>query len=350
MSTGNGHAALAVGAGAVFAVPLALVLLAAAVFGGSSAQGSTTGTAAAVSGALNTAKIPAADVPLIYQAAGTCSVLSAPLLAAQFYQESGFNPDAVSDTGAMGITQFEPGTWSTWASPNDGDGKENPYNPADEIPAAARYDCALAQQVSKVPGNTVDNMLAAYNAGPGAVLAAGGVPDFAQTQQYVQNIDALIPTFTLAASTASAAASSGGVDTFAQAEIAAAAKYIGSPYVYGGGTPAGPSTGGSGDLAGFDCSGLVLYAVYQASGGAITLPHLADDQAHLGQAVAPADMEPGDVIAMKLDGTAASDPYSHIVIYVGGGMVISAPKPGEDIRVQSLAGFGNVPMAIRRFG
>ena len=54
---------------------------------------------------------------------------------------------------------------------------------------------------------------------------------------------------------------------FPGALIAAAASQIGLPYVWGGGNFEGPTGGG------FDCSGLVLYAAYQASGGQIRLPH-----------------------------------------------------------------------------
>ena len=85
------------------------------------ALGMSSSVTAQVQQSLQPGTVPSAYVGLIEQAATTCSTLSAPLLAAQFYQESGFNPKAVSSTGAMGIAQFEPGTWSTWASPNDGD-------------------------------------------------------------------------------------------------------------------------------------------------------------------------------------------------------------------------------------
>src|SRR5579859_1119574 len=132
--------------------------------------------------------VPAAYSALIEAAGTSCSQLSAPLLAAQLYQESAFDPHAVSPAGAQGIAQFMPGTWPNWTSAQDGDGKKDIFSPADAIPAAARYDCALARQVSKIPGDQIDNMLAAYNAGPGAVIAANGVPAIAETQNYVKNI------------------------------------------------------------------------------------------------------------------------------------------------------------------
>ena len=265
--------------------------------------------------------VPSAYVGLIEKAATTCSVLSAPLLAAQFYQESGFNPNAVSDTGAMGITQFEPGTWSTWASPSDGDGKENPYNPADEIPAAARYDCGLAQQLSKVPGDAVGNMLAGYNAGPAAVLAADGIPHISQTENYVKNIEALEKSF--AAPTTTVTASSVAVQA-----IKFAYERLGTPYLYGG-------TGTAAENGEFDCSGLTQ-AAYASAG--VTLPRVAAEQWYAGVHVTRAELQPGDLVFFA---TNTSDPSTieHVGIYVGGGAMIDSPHPGAFIRFDSIDGF-----------
>ena len=63
---------------------------------------------------------------------------------------------------------------------------------------------------------------------------------------------------------------------FAGDFIKAAASQLGKPYVWGGGNFNGPTGGG------FDCSGLVLYAAYQASGGRIRLPHYSGDQIRAG--------------------------------------------------------------------
>ena len=63
---------------------------------------------------------------------------------------------------------------------------------------------------------------------------------------------------------------------FAGDFIKAAASQLGKPYVWGGGDFNGPTGGG------FDCSGLVLYAAYQASGGRIRLPHYSGDQIRAG--------------------------------------------------------------------
>ena len=265
--------------------------------------------------------VPAAYAPLIEKAATTCSILSAPLLAAQFYQESGFNPNAVSDTGAMGITQFEPYTWSSWASPNDGDGKENPYNPADEIPAAARYDCVLAKQVANVPGDAVGNMLAAYNAGPGAVLSAQGIPHISQTQDYVKNIEALEKAF--ASPTTTVAASSVAVQA-----IKFAYERLGTPYLYGG-------TGTAAENGEFDCSGLTQ-AAYASAG--VTLPRVAAEQWYAGVHVPRDQLQPGDLVFFA---TNVNDPSTieHVGIYVGGGAMIDSPHTGSVIRFDPIDGF-----------
>jgi hypothetical protein len=308
----------------------------------------TTGAAATASAALNTSKVPAQYVAWIEEAGTECSAVSPPQIAAQLYQESrlndeGTNNDVVSPAGAEGIAQFMPGTWATYGQA-DAPGPVSPFNVGDAIMAMGRFDCALASMLAGVPGTPMSNMLAGYNAGPQAVLDADGVPPIAQTQQYVADIEALIPQF-------SAPGISLDASGFAQAEINAAERWLGTPYVWGGGDPSGPTLGVPNSqnpgVPGFDCSGLVLYAVYQASGGKILLPHLANDQAAMGVAVPPSQLQPGDVIALQLDGPGV---YSHIVIYIGGGMVIQAPTFGQDVDEVPLSSFAGAPEAIRWFG
>jgi soluble lytic murein transglycosylase-like protein len=92
-------------------------------------------------------------------------------------QESGFDPNAQSSAGAAGLTQLMPGTASSM-------GVSNPLNPAEAIEGGARYLSGLMSQFS---GNATD-ALAAYNAGPGAVSQYGGVPPYAETQDYVTKV------------------------------------------------------------------------------------------------------------------------------------------------------------------
>ena len=285
---------------------------------------------------LNTAKIPAQYVMWVERAGAECGAVSAPQIAAQIQQESGWRPNVVSSAGAEGIAQFLPATFAVYGQP-DAPGPLSPFNPGDAIMAMGRYDCAIAKAVAGVPGSLLSNMLAGYNAGTNAVLEYDGVPPFAQTQQYVAAIEALIPEFEASTPVATG--------PFAETEIAAAERWLGTPYIFGGGNIDGP-TSVAGSVPGFDCSGLVLYAVYQASGGKITLPHYSATQATLGKAVPPSQLQPGDVIAIQVD----PGQFSHIVIYIGGGMVIQAPQPGQDVDEIPLSDFSQYVQTIRWFG
>jgi cell wall-associated NlpC family hydrolase len=126
---------------------------------------------------------------------------------------------------------------------------------------------------------------------------------------------------------------------FAGALIAAAAKEIGTPYVWGGGTFTGPTGGG------FDCSGLVLYAAYQASGGRLRLPHYTGDQIDQGQPVAWGDKQPGDLIFFGYPG--AGGPH-HVAIYVGGDKILQAPHTGDHVRYGTVGEFSGQVMTVRR--
>lgn len=123
----------------------------------------------------------------IEAAARACAPLTVPLLAAQIDAESGWDPQASSGE-ADGISQFAPVTWKEWGRDGDGDGKADVWNPKDAIPSQARYMCHLYDSVKGVPGDPTELALAAYNAGPGAVLRARGIPEFNETRGYVDRI------------------------------------------------------------------------------------------------------------------------------------------------------------------
>jgi cell wall-associated NlpC family hydrolase len=318
---------LAAAVGATISLIIAFVLLAAVLLGGSLGTGVTSDPG--IGTTLQPGKVPAAYAGSIQRAGSTCSAVSAPLLAAQLDAESGFNPRAVSPAGAKGLAQFLPATWARWGRDGDGDGNADPFSPADAIATQAAYDCALADQLTaaqragQVTGGTTSLMLAAYNAGLGAVLAAHGLPHIPETQAYVTRITSAAGAF--AADTGQQLPAGG----FAARLIAAARSQLGVPYVWGGGGPAGPTNGG------FDCSGLVLYAAYQASGGALLLPHFADTQTRTGIPVRPNKLQPGDAISFTRPGETIAH---HIGIYLGDHTMIHAPETGSTVSLADISG------------
>jgi len=88
-------------------------------------------------------------------------------------QESNFDPYATSHSGAQGLMQLMPGTAAML-------GCVDPYDAEQNVAAGTNY---FATQLRRF--QDLGQALAAYNAGPGAVASYGGVPPFAETQNYV---------------------------------------------------------------------------------------------------------------------------------------------------------------------
>jgi soluble lytic murein transglycosylase-like protein len=99
--------------------------------------------------------------------------LSPALIEALVWQESRWRANAVSPVGARGLAQLMPGTAR--------DLGVDASNPFANLEGGARY---LRQQIDRFGGN-IEKALAAYNAGPGRVISAGGIPRIRETQTYV---------------------------------------------------------------------------------------------------------------------------------------------------------------------
>lgn len=123
-----------------------------------------------------------------------------------------------------------------------------------------------------------------------------------------------------ATSSASSGTSTGGV-------LAAASSLQGTPYVYGGTTPAG-----------FDCSGFTSYAFAQAGK---TIPRTSSAQAAAATPVPAGSQRPGDLVFFSPGGS-----VSHVAIYAGNGMVWEAASSGTSVR---YAPMWDVPRSYGRF-
>ena len=99
--------------------------------------------------------------------------------------------------------------------------------------------------------------------------------------------------------------------------VGIAMRYLGTPYVWGGASPAG-----------FDCSGFVMY-VYAQIG--VSLPHNAAAQYGYGTPVDRSQLQPGDLVFFNGLG--------HNGIYIGGGSFIHSPHTGDVVKISSITGW-----------
>jgi cell wall-associated NlpC family hydrolase len=101
----------------------------------------------------------------------------------------------------------------------------------------------------------------------------------------------------------------------AAAALNAAKSKIGAPYVWGA---TGPSS--------FDCSGLTSWAYSQAG---VSIPRMSQSQANAGTRIGQSQLKPGDLVLFYSD-------LHHVGLYAGNGQVLHAPKPGANVRYESI--------------
>lgn len=108
--------------------------------------------------------------------------------------------------------------------------------------------------------------------------------------------------------------SGGGSDGLRGAMVDIAKQFVGTPYVWGGAAPGG-----------FDCSGLIQYAMKQVG---IDFPRVSWDQINMGKRVGLEKLKPGDLVGFGDGG--------HIAVWLGGGQVLEAPRSGLKVRIRDI--------------
>jgi cell wall-associated NlpC family hydrolase len=275
-------------------VPVGLLLFVAA-----SPSAGTGGETAGGPSVLALADIPREYLTLYLDAAQTCPGLSWGVLAGIGTVESdngqsdlpGVHSGA-NYAGAEGPMQFEPATFAEYAVDADQAVKLSPYVPADAIYTAAAMLCANGAASGTTAG--IERAVFAYN----------------HSGAYVADVLSWAARYATPAPTRAAAAA-----------IAFAVAQLGKPYQWGADGP------GS-----YDCSGLV-YAAYLAAGVVIARTTFGwrDD----GPVVPLSQLQPGDLLfSAGADGTDANP--GHVVMYLGGGLIIQAPQQGQDVQTDPL--------------
>jgi cell wall-associated NlpC family hydrolase len=220
---------------------------------------------------------------------------------------------------AVGPLQFMPATWASNGQDGNGDGEKDPQNADDAALTAAVYLCG--------PGRDLRD----------AAQLRQAIYSYNRSSAYVAEVSGWIDRYREIGIEAATGTRATGT---ARTVIEAARSQLGVPYSWGGGNAAGPSTGKccspagkSGvSIAGFDCSSLTLYAYGKAG---VRLPRVASDQAGVGERIPPgagmSALRPGDLVFFAdVPGRDAS--IHHVGIYLGGGRMLNAPRPGTRVR------------------
>jgi cell wall-associated NlpC family hydrolase len=260
------------------------------------------GCAASVQPGTGAGDIPAAYLRL-YQTAGTAYGIPWTVLAAIGDIETHHGRDQrVSSAGARGPMQFMPATWASYGVDGDADGRKDIANPADAIPAAARY----------------------LNANGAPARLREAIYAYNHSWSYVDDVMAQAREYAAGAGGGNGCDSAGPVmapTAIAARVIEYARAQLGKPYVYGG---TGPN--------GYDCSGLTMMA-YRAAG--ITIPRLSDAQYWFGSPVASGQVAPGDLVFFDYQSGHSGPGHVGIVYDAPRGLMLVAPHTGANVRVQS---------------
>lgn len=228
--------------------------------------------------------------------------------------------DTVYDR-AVGPFQFLPGTWKTTGVDGNGDGAADPNNAFDAALGAVRYLCGTGKR-DLTDTAQLRQAIFTYN----------------HSQTYVDEVLGWVTRFDQMAAQSGQNATPVAGSGKGAAIVAAAEKWLGTPYSWGGGDAHGPTLGqaqGAGTV-GFDCSGLALYAYAQVG---IHLPRVAADQfmtgTRISRAAGLAALTPGDLVFFAVNPATGAGVH-HVGIYAGGGQMVDAPHTGSVVRIEPV--------------
>ncbi|MEU8309845.1 NlpC/P60 family protein [Actinomadura sp. NPDC048955] len=328
------RALMLAGAGCLAVVTAAQLLV--AVLGGPAEAGcapAATGTKSAPSspGASRAAAAIPTNYLRLYQSTGPRYGIAWPVLAGIGKVETDHGHSTLPGVhsgqnfaGAGGPMQFLQATWDSFGVDGDGDGVKDRYNPADAIPGAANY---LKHNHADQGGDRLRSAIYQYN----------------HSWDYVELVLSWAKRYASGAFTFGDGNTTGQCAPGGQASgplgrriVTYATRQIGLPYQWAGGDRSGPTVGTNsrGDgKSGFDCSGLALYAVYQATGGRLEIPHNTTAQWNLPKLAPVADkkdLRPGDLIYFGSD-------LHHMAIYIGDGKFVHAPQTGDYVKISPMS-------------
>ena len=209
------------------------------------------------------------------------------LIHAVAQAESGYNQDARSEAGAIGVMQLMPGT-------AEGLGVD-PTDLRGNIYGGAKY----LRQLMDTFGGDIQKVIAAYNAGPGAVQKYGGIPPYEETQNYVQKVMGNLDGYDLGGS--------GDVPVQVRSLADDAAPFIGVTMDNG--------TEGCVEAVTKIGANSSAFLAQELKNGVVNVDRLVEDAGDNVIAFDPNQLEEGDVIVYGDE----SDPQRHVVLYDGKG-------------------------------
>ncbi|GAA1042298.1 NlpC/P60 family protein [Streptomyces murinus] len=223
---------------------------------------------------------------------------------------------------AVGPFQFLPSVWEHVGRDGNGDKIADPHNADDAALGAADHLCGRGRDLAR------------------STQLRAAIFQYNHSNEYVADVLGWIAQYTASATGPDLKHLPGKV----RIVIESALSQRGVPYSWGGGNADGPSYGfccsrrgksGAG-IKGFDCSGLTSYAYARAG---IRLPRTADAQAGVGRrlpaGLGTSALRPGDLVFYAYV-PGRDSTIHHVGIYVGGGQMINAARPGTVVRLDSV--------------